>query len=649
MARRGRVPDRIRQEVDSLLRDAVPFSEIAAQFDVSEAWVRAHADKGKGKIASTNGTYQAEIVRESLDFPLPLAYDDLRPEAKRALEDIEFFALRYHGTILQPWQVIAAKRILELLATPYEEFAVINVAPGVGKTYFFTNILPGWLTCRDRAMRGMVGSATNKVATRILDQLRKEFTRPRPEKRGEKDFRKGLVQAEAVMAADFGRFRPDVEGAIWTREQFEVAQIGDTHAVNKEPTWAAFGVDSTFIGWRVDFAIWDDLWDPRRVRSADTRDEVYRWFDDVAETRLEPGGLFLLQGQRLAPDDIYAYALAKTDELDEWEQIDEPGAVEPETRKKYHHIVFKALDETKLTGDPYRDQRLLAPSAPAWPDGPLLSPNRVKWAKLRQVRSNSPDQFKLVYQQEDTDLEETLVNPLFIKGGVSKEGELLPGCYDRGRKMWEVPFGLKPPVVSVAMVDPSVREWWGCHWWLWQPGDGEHRPDLRHVIALEERRMSAPELLYYNPATREFTGLLEDWWQESKKRGYPIQWVILERNAAHQYLLQYQFVADWQRARGVRIIGHTTGSNKHDPDFGVETLTPLYRLPYDTTSQHGTGANNMVFRFVEQLTKYPKAQRDDLVMASWFFEANKDKLRPPSGTKTTLNRPSFLKQLVGTR
>ena len=649
MARRGRVPDRIRQQVDALLADAVPFSEIAGKFDVSESWVRQHAAKGKGQIATTNGNTHAEIRRESKDFPLPLAPEDQRPEARRAAEDIEFFAARYFGIVLQPWQVIAAKRVLELLETPYEEYAVINVAPGSGKTVFFTRILPAWLTCRDRAMRGMVGSATNKVATRILDQLRKDFVRPNPERMGEKDFRKGLVQPQAVLAADYGRFRPDVEGAIWTREQFEVAQVGDTHAVNKEPTWAAFGVDSTFIGWRVDFSIWDDLWDPRRVRSADTREQVYHWFDEVAETRLEPGGLFLLQGQRLAPDDIYAYALGKTDDVDEWEQIDEPGA-NLDQRKKYWHITFKAIDEDKLTGDPAQDEQLLKPTAPAWPDGPLLSPRRITWKRLRQVRSNSPDQFKLVYQQEDSDLEETLVNPLWISGGVGKDGEIHPGCYDRGRRQWEVPAGLAQPTVSVMMADPSPTQYWGLHWWLFQPGDGE-RPDLRHVIALEERKMQANEFLDWHSQIGTWSGLLEEWYQASKERGYPIQYVILEINVAQRFLLQYDHVRRWMMSRGVQIIGHTTTAKKQDPEYGVQMLSPLYRhgrvrLPYDTGHQAGMGANNMTFRFVEQLTKYPKAQRDDLVMASWFLEAKLDVVRPRRGKVTRLSRPAFVREMV---
>jgi hypothetical protein len=451
------VPKAVRDQVDAhLLEGTMTYDELVDAFGVSKSYV------GQRRTALTRQTAEPRAVSRGKDkfeqrqdakvFPPPIRPEDLGPEASRALEDIDFFSRRYYGIPLLPWQVIAAEKIVELLGTPYEEYAVINVAPGSGKTAFFGRILPAWLTCRDRSMRGMLGSATNTVATRSCDLLRRDFTRAQADQLVERDLKQGLVQAQAVLSAEFGRFRPDVDGHLWTRSAFEVAQLGDVQLENKEPTWQAFGRDTTFIGMRVDFALWDDLWDPRRVRSADAREEFFNWFDDVAEARLEPGGLFLLQGQRLDPNDIYRYALDKrdvADDVDDFEFV--PGDGSAQTHRKYHHIVFKAYDETKDTGDP----ALLRPDAPPWPEGPLLSPFRVKWRKLRQIRENTPDTFSLVYQQEDADLESTLVNPSWIDGGQNADGEVFVGCRDNDRWMFEPPPFLKAPVVSIAMTDPS--------------------------------------------------------------------------------------------------------------------------------------------------------------------------------------------------
>lgn len=641
-ARRGRVPVAVRERIIADLKSDERFThnDICERHGVGRSYV---ADLSAKISKDVRGSRAIELYRESGGFPLPMPYDALCAEAQRSLEDIEFFARRYYGIQLLPWQVMAAERIVKLLSTPYEEFAVINVAPGSGKTAFFGRIIPAWLTVRDRAMRGMVGSATNKVAVKIVDLLRRDFTKAATDLLSERDKRQGLVQADAVLAAEFGRLRPDVDGHLWTRDSFEVAQVGDTGLTQKEPTWTAMGKDTTFIGWRVDFALWDDVWDPRAVRSSDAKEDFFEWFDNVAESRLEPGGLFLLQGQRLAPDDIYRYALDKTDELDEDDLADFEliGEERPRSRK-YHHIVFKAYDETKDTGDP----ALLKPDAPAWPDGPLLSPFRIKWRKLRQIRQNNPDTFSLVYQQEDHELSETLVNPLWIKGGQGVDGTYYPGCRDDDRKMWEVPQGLKEPVVSVAMTDPSHTNYWASHWYLWQPAMSKDELDLRHLMALHWKKMQAPEFLDFNTSTQSWHGQMEDWWQISNELGRPIKYWIVEQNGAQRYLLQYDHVRRWMQSRNVQIIGHTTGTKKKDPDLGVQTLGPIYRrgqirIPMRDSLVNGVNRDLIMHQLIKQVTQYPNGTHDDIPMSQWFFEANSDKFRPRIGENGQLTRPGF--------
>ena len=646
--RKGRIPNSVKKAItDDLAEGRLTYSQIAEAHGVGLTVVsnQAKALTRDGYDRNRDPGGRREIQREAGLFPDPIQLEDLSEHPARALEDIEFFARRYYGIVLLPWQVIAAQKIVDLLSTPYEEFAVINVCPGSGKTAFFGRILPAWLTVRDRAMRGMMGSATNTVATKMVDLLRRDFTRAQPDLLNERDRRQGLVQAEGVLGADFGRLRPDVDGHEWTRSSFEVAQFGDTSLTQKESTWQAFGKDTTFIGMRVDFALWDDLWDPRKVRSADAREDFFTWFDSVAEARLEPGGLFLLQGQRLDPNDIYRYALDKRDvpddvDLDDFEHV---GEADVQRHKKYHHIVFKAYDETKDSGDP----ALLRATAPPWPEGPLLSPFRVKWRKLRQLRENSPDQYSLVYQQEDHALAETLVSPLSIKGGKAPDGEYHIGCRDDDRAMFEAPEGLRAPVVSVAMTDPSGVNMWANTWHLWQPGVKDVSEDVRHLMALKARRMSAPEFLQYNSHSRSYSGLMEEWWQISKEIGYPIKHWIVEDNAAQRYLLQYGFVHEWMQLRGVRIHGHTTGRKKSDPDLGVQCLSPVFergliRLPMADTLRNGAGKDTHMLELVKQVTQYPYGSKDDIVMSLWFFEANKDKLRPRVGPAKKQSRPEFM-------
>ena len=92
------------------------------------------------------------------------SYDELCDEAKAAYDDITIFAKRYFGIILQPWQIEATERIMSLMDTEFEEYVVINAPPGSGKSTFFAKVLPAWSTVRNRALRGMIGSSTQRLA-----------------------------------------------------------------------------------------------------------------------------------------------------------------------------------------------------------------------------------------------------------------------------------------------------------------------------------------------------------------------------------------------------------------------------------------------------------------------------------------------------
>ena len=222
------------------------------------------AENGK---APRNYVAAEEALGKTIQPEVP-AYDVLSPEAQAAYDSIEVFAKRYFGIILQPWQIEATERIMDLLNTDYEEYAVINAPPGSGKSTFFAKVLPAWATVRNRAIRGMIGSSTQRLAEWYCRRLRAELDRAHPVKAELNDVRLGLaVDAEATLQDDFGMFKPD-SSEIWRAEAFTVLQEDDAPLSQKEPTWSAFGMDSGFLGGRFDLVIWDDVYDPRKMRSS---------------------------------------------------------------------------------------------------------------------------------------------------------------------------------------------------------------------------------------------------------------------------------------------------------------------------------------------------------------------------------------------
>tara|TARA_B100001750_G_C15510562_1_gene603347 strand:+ start:434 stop:2344 length:1911 start_codon:yes stop_codon:yes gene_type:complete len=598
---------------------------------------RAASDFEKG-IGSAVGK-AAKKAFDQAKSPSVVPYDELSDEAREAYDDIEIFAKRYFGLILMPWQIEATNRIMELQSSPQEEYVVINAPPGSGKSTFFTRILPAWATVRDRTLRGMIGSHTHRLGEWYTRRLKGELERTSPVKAEAKDLKMGLaVDAETCLMDDFGRFKPDVK-EVWRGDQFTVAQEGDIPVSEKEPTWTCFGVDSGFLGGRFDLIIWDDLYDPRKMRTSDARDDLKRWWDEVAETRLEPGGLLVLQGQRMAGDDIYRYALDKEAIFDEEDDFEEDVPEELKLDgKRYHHLVYKAHYEDKCEKQHKLD------SAP-YPDGCLLYPRRLNWKKLTHVKSQTPDRYAILYQQDDADPASVLVDPLWISGGTGEDGVLHQGCWDNDRDLWELPKNLPGEVIIVATADPSPSKFWALQVWAYVPESG-----FRYLLESYRQKMDAPTFLDWNHEDGVFTGIAEEWWHRSADMGHPINYWIVEANAAQKFILQYDHFRRWSAQRGVNLIPHYTHSrNKGDPDYGVQMLAPLYkhgriRLP----GKQRTEARPHALLLVNEVTKWSPdghgSATDDCVMAQWFLEHNLPNISLPKGNVTPLWRPTWMKE-----
>ena len=581
---------------------------------------------------------ELHVAKTEEDLPGPIPYDELSPEAQRAWNDFGYFQRRYFGRIAYPWQVEAANRIAAFLDTPNEEYVVINAPPGAGKTACFVHDIPAWVTVRNRNIRGMVGSATMSLAKRNVLRLRRSLERVQPEKADPTLLRRGdALDAESTLAMDFGRFKP-LDREMWTSDAFIVMQYDDAGAIaEKEPTWSAYGRDTAFIGGRYDFVIWDDLVDPRKLRSLEQKEDLQDMWVDVGETRLEPGGLLILQGQRISSDDLYRYALDMTSPLDE-EDEDEEAAAEvlddgrrlDRADKKYHHIIFKAHYDDICTGEHGKN-------AKAYPDGCLLSPRRLPWRKIQTLRENRGERFTVVYQQEDIDPTEVLVPKAWIYGD-----DDFPGCLDKDRDRLELPRGLNATdCVSYATADPSPTNYWSIQWWVYHP-----ESEQRFLIDLIRQKMDAPDFLDYHPDTREFVGVMNDWQNMSISLGFPISTWIVEQNAAQRFLLQYDHVRRWRAQYGVDIIGHDTGRNKTDREYGVETIAPHYRFGRVRLPWRNEG-RIISLKLVEEVTHYPYGRTDDCVMAQWFGEWNLPNIYTPTHQrKSTAWRPSWLRTRV---
>ena len=102
----------------------------------------------------------------------PKKYDQLCAEARRALEDFDYFRRRYFGRVSTPWQNEAGLSLVGLLESPEKEYVVMNMPPGSGKTTLIHDLIC-WIICRDRGVRLLIGSHTQKVANNMAGRIRK--------------------------------------------------------------------------------------------------------------------------------------------------------------------------------------------------------------------------------------------------------------------------------------------------------------------------------------------------------------------------------------------------------------------------------------------------------------------------------------------
>lgn len=537
--------------------------------------------------------------------------DEMSEQAAHALDCFACFRLRYFGHVSTPWQIDAAVRMVELLESPDKEHVVVNVPPGAGKSTLFTHDVIAWIIARNRSARVLIGSRTERQAKQYVGRLKTTFERTQPPTASDDLKRKGLAQdAVATLTGDYGRFKP-TNPDVWRNEEFTVAQVNDVAGSDKERSVSAYGMDGGFLGGRYDLVIWDDLVDKRTLRTAEAREQLITMWETEAETRLEPGGLLILQGQRMRGDDLYRYALdLKAGDPDDY-------ASDEERPNKYHHIIYRAHDEASCRGGA---DALHSKDAPPWkPDGTggcLLDPQRLDWRTLKTIQANRAERFLVMYQQEDTDPANSLVHKVWVSGGLGEDGVEYPGCWDRDRGLAQLPKGLTGQLISVATADPSPTKFWSIQWWIYHPDT-----EQRFLMDLERRAMDAPDFLDWDYNGSAFVGLMEQWQQRSKDLGRPITHWVFEANAAQRFVLQYDHAKRWQRKHAVNVIPHQTHRNKADVDLGVETIAPHWRFGrVRLPGKQGNPGRIAAMKLVDEVTSWPDGGTTDCVMAQWFFE-----------------------------
>lgn len=564
-------------------------------------------------------------------------------EVQEALADGRLFRERYFGRRTVYWQDHLWNeqwdRFIDGRRTGDRHYMVANMPPGGGKT-----TLEHDFTCRviveDRAVRIGNFSGAAGLAVRNTGRLRRTLERASPQLARQTERERGLsADAVATLAQDFGAFKP-VSRDVWRAEMFIVAQNDDEVIAEKEPTCAAFGFDQSYIGNRLDLIIADDMVDKRVTRNPEVLMAQRGVWDDETETRLEPGGLLVLVGQRLSADDLYRYCIDQIIPFDDDVEIIDLA----EAPKRYTHIVYPAHDEARCTGEHASNV------AKAWPDGCLLDPGRLPWRDLSGTRAKGHDRYEIVFQQKDSAPGSTLVHPAWVDGGVDHLGDKHAGSWDLERSVWQRPKHLNGPTTGIVTVDPSSTKFWAVLAVAYdQPEDERAAIDLagqRYVLDVTNIRMEADELLGYDIDNRKFYGKLEEYYLNYQRIGLKLDAVVVEQNHAQRFLLQYDHARKWSKLRGVQFVPHNTSSNKLDPEIGVTSIAQHWKFGRMSLPGRTDADRAVIQPLVKQVTSWPRASLTDQVMANWFLEVQLPniavRVRRTGPESESRRRPSWL-------
>jgi Terminase RNaseH-like domain len=463
------------------------------------------------------------------------------------------------------------------------DFILVNTPPEHSKSTTITINYVTYRICEDPNVRVIIVSQTQEMAKRFL--------------RGIKDRLASTNQAYRKLQIDFapdGGF--DKDSAAWTSDSIYVSSsLRDSG--EPTPTVLALGLGGQIYGNRADLIIFDDT---VTGKNAHEFAKQMDWMQREVYNRLSPTGKMLLIGTRLAPNDLYSEIRKSeyyNDEGSPWTYLTQPAVLEltedpkdwvtlwPRTNRKPVSLAARnaiVADEDGLY--------------PMW-DGPALSKRRS---------TMGPRNWALVYQQEDVVEDATFPQKDVIGciDGMRQAGPMVsgaPGHRDHGQDGCYVIGGFDPATTGhSAAVVMAVDRMSGVRW----------------VLDVWTRAHQKPEDLFDK---------LKEWTLKYRVN----EWRI-EKNAMNTMVSQSRPLNEWMASRGVKISEHFTGSNKWDQDWGVSSMSMLFkghengshliRLP---SRSGGEGVKALV----EQLTTWEPLppgvktkKKSDTVMALWFAE-----------------------------
>jgi hypothetical protein len=155
--------------------------------------------------------------------------------------------------------------------------------------------------------------------------------------------------------------------------------------------------------------------------------------------------------------------------------------------------------------------------------------------------------------------------------------------------------------------------------------------------------MNPEQFLSLDLDTFEWSGLIQELWQDSNDLGIPVSHVIVEVNAAQRWLLSQPHVQKWMNMTGVAFVPHTTSINKQDPKYGLESIGDLFRQGRIRIPWADMPSRTRCQNLIDEAVRYPESDTTDLIMSTWFSKlAVENHYTPRREGMYRMSRPAWL-------
>lgn len=455
-----------------------------------------------------------------------------------------------------------------------KDLILVNMPPEHAKTVAITVNMTTYAIAMNPNIRVIIVSKSQNMARKMLYAVKTRLSHPKYEK----------------FHMDYGPPGGyDSNAEAWNADRIYISDdIRDSG--EKDPTVEALGIGSHVYGARADLIILDDAVD---LSNAHMFDNHIEWIQAELLSRLSANGKMLIVGTRLASKDLYS-------------EIRDPNRY-PDEKSPWTYLAMPAVLE--YANDPVdwvtlwpKSNMADAGDREAVADADGLFP---KWDGLRLNKKRgrmSPRSWATVYMQSQTS-EDTVFSLEDVRGctnGARFTG-LMPAKMNavrQGRGM--------DGLICVAGLDPATAGYTAAVAMALDP-----QTHKRYVLDVFNKAGTTPD---------EIRELIKGWIDK-----YNLAEFRIEKNAFQSFLVQDPEINQYAVAHNCVIKPHFTGTNKHDPDFGVASMAGMFK-GHETGGNMielpGTQNSEAAKALVEQLvTWFPgmnKNLKTDAVMALWF-------------------------------